>query len=663
MALASWSVPVGAEGLTATGSQFFHLDSPEIGLGANAYDCFGAALAAGDFDGNGYDDLAIGVPEWDLDIPYIPDYGVVILIYYANGGVLRTDTLTESLLPNYGREGFGHGLAAGDFNGDGFDDLAVGSYPTADCLCSFDTVETIDVIGGGSDGLDPFPIGAYNWLESSKQLFSVVFTAGDFYNNGFDALATASSDGGGTTRVSWYATPLAQGSESNAKILAGSTVALAAGDVDGDGWDELAAGQPFVAVSGQAGAGSVTLYSAEFFMGGFSGFGSAAWNQDNPVAIVGGAEAGDNFGFAVGFGDTNGDGYDDLIAGVPGEETTYADMGAYQRIPGSASGLTTSGNQLYGVGIETEMGARAGSTIATGNFDDADTAAEVAVGIRLDDVGGVVDAGMVSIAFTSATNTYWHQDVPGIADSAEADDHFGGRAIGVLPGVMAVGDFNGDGADDLVISVPDEDIGVETDAGAVHVLYGTPPNGCLAVPSGACLSGFGKAQIALKEKSPGKESMSAKWLKGPAATSADLGNPLDGGGTTYTMCVYADGTLAGSYLVDRAGDDCAGKPCWKSVGGTPPDNKGYKYKDKDAAAYGVQQLQLKGGDAGKSGFLIKGKNNAAKNQTSLPTNVVAEMTGSLQATIQLFGSDMPNCYSATLNDIQKDDGVQFKARH
>ncbi|MFQ5615003.1 MAG: FG-GAP repeat protein [Anaerolineales bacterium] len=60
---------------------------------------------------------------------------------------------------------------------------------------------------------------------------------------------------------------------------------------------------------------------------------------------------------------------------------------------------------------------------------------------------------------------YWDQDVSGIADQAETCDNFGFS--------LSAADFNADGFKDLVIGVPNEDIGSEADVGAVHVLYGS----------------------------------------------------------------------------------------------------------------------------------------------------------------------------------------------
>jgi hypothetical protein len=165
--------------------------------------------------------------------------------------------------------------------------------------------------------------------------------------------------------------------------------------------------------------------------------------------------------------------------------------------------------------------------------------------------------------------------------------------------------------------------------------------------------------LLVKENVPGKEKLIAKLLKGPGLGALDYGDPLGSGGTAYSVCIYDDaGDLAGKLEVDRAGASCAGKECWKPVGAT-----GYRYKDKDASADGVSGLKLLGGDAGKSKVLLKGANNAAKGETSLPIGIANLLAGSTGATVQLFGSDAPQCYSATLGTVVKSETDFFKARN
>lgn len=167
--------------------------------------------------------------------------------------------------------------------------------------------------------------------------------------------------------------------------------------------------------------------------------------------------------------------------------------------------------------------------------------------------------------------------------------------------------------------------------------------------------------LIVKEDIPGEEKLVAKLAKGPALTQSDFGNPLAPNGTAYALCVYNDvGGLVGSIVVDRAFDLCSGgsSACWRPIGKVPPDpaGKGYKYKDADFAAAGVAKLLLKGGAAGSSKVILKGKG------ANLPDGIPAELQTTTNVTVQLHGSDAPQCLSITLNDIRKQVGDIFKAK-
>jgi hypothetical protein len=101
------------------------------------------------------------------------------------------------------------------------------------------------------------------------------------------------------------------------------------------------------------------------------------------------------------------------------------------------------------------------------------------------------------------------------------------------------------------------------------------------------------------------------------------------------LCVYDYETaLLQGYEVDRAGDPCAGKPCWAAKG-----TNGLAYKDKLAASDGIAAIKFKGGPSGNGQASAAGANNAGKGQTALPTGVVAALTGNAKPTIQIQTSD------------------------
>ena len=179
---------------------------------------------------------------------------------------------------------------------------------------------------------------------------------------------------------------------------------------------------------------------------------------------------------------------------------------------------------------------------------------------------------------------------------------------------------------------------------------------CPETPAPGCTAGFEKGGLFVNETKPGREKLVASLGKGPAIAQADLGNPTVASGTAYALCFYDDAdSLASALTVDRAGELCGTKPCWKSLGGAPPSGKGYAYKDKAAAASGVTKLQLKSGAAGKPKITLKAANNAAKGQTALRTGIAAALASTAIVEMQLIGSN-GSCYAVTLDVILKFPG-------
>jgi hypothetical protein len=186
----------------------------------------------------------------------------------------------------------------------------------------------------------------------------------------------------------------------------------------------------------------------------------------------------------------------------------------------------------------------------------------------------------------------------------------------------------------------------------------TPPGGieCPSAPAPSCLTAA-QGRLDYSEKKAGKEKMKLQWKRIATATvQGDFGDPV-GGETGVALCIYNDAnSLVRAFTVDRAGGQCAGKPCWKAKG-----TKGYGYKDKESSSDGISKLGYGSGEAAKGKADAKGKNNASKSQTALPTGVVASLAGNTAPTIQMLTSD-GLCVGATMTEVKKDDGLRYKAQ-
>jgi hypothetical protein len=438
-------------GLDALNDQFWHQDSLGVQDVAEGGDQFGAAMAVGDFNGDGYDDLAIGIPgEW---FGTLYDAGAVAVLYGSSGGLthdgnefLHQDTLGVEDVAEWG-DRFGAALSAGDFNGDGLDDLAIG-VPGED-------------MGGASDA------GAVNLLYGSASgltdtlLLSLPFGGG----RGIVPAPFEMANGGQL----WHQD--SSGIEGAVETGDRFGSSLAAGDFNGDGRDDLAVGVPLEDIGAISSAGAVNVMYGSAT--GLTATGDQIWHQDS-VSILDVAEADDYFGYSLAAGDFDGDGRDDLAVGVPFENVgAISDAGMVNVIYGSASGLTGTGDQIWhqdsgSILDAAEAGDRFGTSLAGCDFN-GDGRDDLAIGVVGEDIGAISDAGAVNVIYGSASglaatgNQFWHQDSPGIEGGAEVGDHFGSS--------LAVGDFNGDGRCDLAIGAYGENIGT-LPAGAVNVIYG-----------------------------------------------------------------------------------------------------------------------------------------------------------------------------------------------
>jgi len=179
----------------------------------------------------------------------------------------------------------------------------------------------------------------------------------------------------------------------------------------------------------------------------------------------------------------------------------------------------------------------------------------------------------------------------------------------------------------------------------------TCPFACNASPTPGCLQAS-QAKIRYTETVEGRERMKVQWKGIPTPTTqADFGDP-NAVSAVAAMCIYDDATaLVGQLAVARAGDSCAGKPCWRATG-----TKGYRYVDKENASDGISTLRYRSGEPGKGRANARGKNDIVNGQLALPTGVAA-----LAPTIELVTSK-GLCIGATMTEVDRDTGDHYAAR-
>jgi hypothetical protein len=448
------------DALSDEGSQYWH-EWVVHGGEDESDDHFGSALAIGDFDGDGYGDLAVGMEHEDVGT--IADAGAVSVLYGTGRVGLtaarsRIFTEADDGMDGFSEEGnyFGATLATGDFDADGYADLAIG-VPGED----FETVAdagSVQVLYGSADGLDAprsmvwFELDLQGEIEEGDRFGSALAT-GDFDGDGYDDLAVGIPDEDMKDATNAGAVTIAWGSADGMSARATNDYwhqerpgvpdtaeagdrfgyTLAAGDVDGDGYDDLAIAAPFESLSGKNRGGVVHVLHG-------SDTGLAApgeyWHQDSD-GVGSLVEDDDYFGFALAFGDFEGDGFADLAVGVPFEDGNAPNCGIVQVFAGSAAGLTTPEQYWHqdtqNVDDVAEEDDLFGYALVAADFDH-DGRDDLAIGVPYEDVvvdgTNVSNAGLVHVEYggwaglSPVRDQLWYQG-HGVYGAPEQDSFFG----------------------------------------------------------------------------------------------------------------------------------------------------------------------------------------------------------------------------------------------
>src|SRR5829696_7009364 len=369
-----------ASGLEPSLDVFFQ-GSGGVGGSLEAGDRFGSAVAEGDFDGDGILDLAVGAPGETVGAAVAA--GAVNVLMGSRGGLTGGPLFTQSNAE--AGDQFGAALAAGDFDDDGIFDLAVGA-PGED-IGATGNAGAVTVLFGSPAGLTSagsqtlFQGGGAGGTAETGDAFGSALASGILGGDGIADLVVGApgEDVGAIPNAG--AVNLLAGSPGGLTLGAVATqgnpepfdlfgLAVATGDFDDTGGDDVAAGAPGETVNGRQAAGAVSVFNGPpsglanerlLFQGtaGIPGApgedlgadvdagavnllaGSAAGPSGGSLVTQGNPEDGDQFGAAIAGGfflhDFDNNGFFDLAVGAPGETVGAA------AFAGAVSVFTASG--------------------------------------------------------------------------------------------------------------------------------------------------------------------------------------------------------------------------------------------------------------------------------------------------------------------------------
>ncbi|WP_353717491.1 FG-GAP-like repeat-containing protein [Dyadobacter sp. 676] len=433
------------------------------GIGTNgAYNMVGtdggskmgySVASAGDVNGDGFDDVIVGSPEYD----YNGVAGGIAIVYYgASNGLDANNKLILS--KNQGGSYFGGSVAgAGDVNGDGYGDVIVGAS-------EYDNNEADEGVAfvyyGSNTGINA---GTSILLENNfaySDFGSAVSGAGDINRDGYADIIigdedyyTAGQSYEGAIFI-YYGSAAGPSNpaiiESNIGFASLGGSVSSAGDVNGDGYGDIIAGAAYYGGKG----------AAYIFHGSAQGIGSSP-------KIIQGDQDDALFGLSVsGAGDINGDGYSDIVVGAPRYDKNEQGEGIAFVYYGTNSGISDVSPTILEQNI---VSGGLGFTVHTAGDVNGDGYSDIILGAG--DFGGANASTIKGKAFL------YHGSPTGIKPTASfsTEGNHDGANLGYS--VSGAGDVNGDGYSDIIIGAPHANVGLVTDGGNASIFYGNNGKG------------------------------------------------------------------------------------------------------------------------------------------------------------------------------------------
>ena len=495
---------------------------------------------AGDVNGDNIDDLIIGANKADPGGGNYP--GETYVVFGHSGGFSASlDLSTLDGTNGFRLDGIDVGddsgfsvASAGDVNGDGFDDLIIGA-PDAAPGGDDGAGETYVVFGHSGAFSPSMNLSTLNGtngfrldgIDAGDLSGSSVSTAGDVNGDGISDLiigAPGSDEGTGEAYVVFGHTG-AFPSPLNLATLDGTigfringidandwcaTSVSTAGDVNGDGFDDLLIGA----------AGAAEYAGETYVVFGHSGVFPSSLNlstSGNPSPILGaigvrldGIDAYDSSGRSVSSaGDVNGDGFGDLIIGAhQAMQGGTSDVGESYVVFGHSGDFSAPSGLLFEFDLSTLDGSNgfrldgvdggdwSGFSVSSAGDVNGDGFGDLIIGAPGADAGGDFNAGETYVVFGGAGG------FPASLDLSTLDGASGFRLDGIGAGdysghsVSSAGDVNGDAFDDLIISSFSVDPVDGLNDGEAYVVFGGEFTG------GAVASGWSATETIVHDHLP-----------------------------------------------------------------------------------------------------------------------------------------------------------------